>query len=142
MTRAQMDDIGRLCKLMYVALHNVLSRCDLTRQGNKQRRVRIESEFMKHHMAKRIFEYVSRFHFTEQQWCEPKAVLEAVLIEFDLLCGHHEKKYQIYGFKFVDEQERQFLARVITRSFFAHGVSDGRSDDLVQKKAVLLPRAR
>jgi hypothetical protein len=31
---------------------------------------------------------------------------------------------------------------MITRSFFAHGVSDGRSDDLVQKKAVLLPRAR
>jgi hypothetical protein len=97
---------------------------------------------MKYGMAKRVFEYISRFHFTEQQWCEPKAVLEAVLIEFDLLCGRHEKKYQIYGFSFVDEQERQFLARMITRSFFAHGVSDGRSDDLVQKKAVLLPRAR
>lgn len=142
MTRAQMDDIGRLCKLMYVALHNVLERCDLTPQGEKQRRVNVESEFMKYGMAKRVFEYISRFHFTEQQWCEPKAVLEAVLIEFDLLCGHHERKYQIHGFTFVDEQERQFLARVITRSFFAHGVSDGRSDDLVQKKAVLLPRAR
>jgi hypothetical protein len=142
MTRAQMDDIGRLCKLMYVALHNVLERCDLTPKGEKQRRVRIESEFMKYGMAKRIFEYVSRFHFTDQQWCEPKAVLEAVLIEFDLLCGRHERKYQIHGFTFVDEHERQFLARMITRSFFAHGVSDGRSDDLVQKKAVLLPRAR
>ena len=92
MTRAQMDDIGRLCKLMYVALHNVLERCDLTPQGEKQRRVRIESEFMKYGMAKRIFEYVSRFHFTDQQWCEPKAVLEAVLIKFDLLCGRHERK--------------------------------------------------
>jgi hypothetical protein len=88
MTRAQMDDIGRLCKLMYVALHNVLDRCDLTPEGNKQRRVRIESEFMKYNMAKRIFEYVSRFHFTDQQWCEPKAVFEAVLLEFDRLCGY------------------------------------------------------
>jgi hypothetical protein len=142
MTRAQMDDIGRLCKLMYVALHNVLDRCPLTPEGNKQRRVRIESEFMKYGMAKRIFEYVSRFHFTDQQWCEPKAVLEAVLIEFDLVCGRHERKYQIHGFTFADEQERQFLARMITTSFFAHGVSDGRSHDIVQKKAVLRPRTR
>jgi hypothetical protein len=142
MTRAQMDDIGRLCKLMYVALHNVLDRCDLTPEGIKQRRVRIESEFMKYGMAKRIFEYVSRFHFTDQQWCEPKAVFEAVLLEFDHLCGYHDKQHRIYGFAFVDDYERLFLARMITTFFLAHGVSHGRSHDLVQKKAVLRPRAR
>ena len=142
MTRTQSDDIGRLCKLMYVALHNVLNRCDLTPQGNKQRRVRIESEFMKHHMAKRIFRYISRFKFTEQQWCEPKAVFEAVQMEFDHLCGYHEKQYQIYGFEFADEYEREFLARMITTSFLAPGVSYGCSHDLAYSKAVLRPRAR
>jgi hypothetical protein len=94
---------------------------------------------MKNGMAKRIFEYVSRFTFTEQQWCEPKAVLEAVLVEFDRLCGHHEKQHRIYGFEFVDEYERLFLARMITTTFLAHGVSHGRSLD---RKAVLRPRAR
>ena len=125
-----------------VALHNVLERCDLTPHGNKQRRVRIESEFMKNGMAKRIYRYISRFTFTEQQWCEPKAVFEAVQIEFDNLCGYHDKQYHIYGFAFVDEYEREFLARMITTSFLAHGLSYGRSHDFACSKAVLLPRAR
>ena len=138
MTRTQSDDIGRLCKLMYVALHNVLERCDMTPQGNKQRRVRIESEFMKYHMAKRIFGYVSRFDFTEHQWCSPKAVFEAVQMEFDHLCGYYDKQQYIYGFAFVDDYERLFLAT----SFLAHGLSHGRSHDLAYRKAVLRPRAR
>jgi hypothetical protein len=142
MTRAQSDDIGRLCKLLYVALHNVLDRCHLTRQGVKQRRVRIESEFMKHHMAKRIFRYISRYKFTEQQWCEPKAVFEAVQMEFDHLCGYHDRQQHIYGFAFVDDYERLFLAKMITTSFLAHGVSHGRSRDLAYRKTVLRPRAQ
>jgi hypothetical protein len=142
MTRAQMDDIGRLCKLMYVALHNVLDRCPLTLKGEKQRRVRIESEFMKHGMPKRVYEYISRFHFTEQQWCEPKAVLEAVLIEFDHPCGNHGTKTGIHGFAFADEYERDFLARMITRAFLAHDLCYGRSYGFAYGKAVLLPRDR
>ena len=97
---------------------------------------------MKHHMAKRLFKYISRFTFTEQQWCEPRAVFEAVQMEFDNLCGHHESHLQIYGFAFVDEYEREFLARMITTSFLAHGLSYGRSQDLAYSKAVLRPRAR
>jgi hypothetical protein len=142
MTRGQSDDIGRLCKLLYVALHNVLDRCHLTKKGVKQRRVRIESEFMKHHMAKRLFRYISRFTFTEQQWCEPKAVFEAVQMEFDNLCGRHGTKLQIHGFAFADEYEREFLARTITTSFLAHGLSYSRSHDLAYSKAVLRPCAR
>jgi len=63
-------------------------------------------------------------------------------MEFDHLCGYHDKQNCIYGFAFVDDYERLFLARMITTSFLAHGVSNGRSHDLVQKKAVLRPRAR
>ena len=93
-------------------------------------------------MAKRVFRYISRFTFTEQQWCEPKAVFEAVQLEFDHLCGYHEKQYQIYGFEFVDEYEREFLARMITRAFLAHDLCYGRSYGFAYSKALLLPRVR
>ena len=142
MTRGQSDDIGRLCKLLYVALHNVLDRCDLNREGGKQRRVKSETEFMKYHMAKRLFGYISRFTFTDQQWCQPRAVFEAVQMEFDNLCGRHGTRLQIHGFAFADEYEREFLARTITTSFLAHGLSYSRSHDLAYSKAVLRPRAR
>ena len=142
MTREQSDDIGRLCKLIYFALHNVLSRVPPNPKGDRVRRVRDESEFKKHGMAMRIFRYISRFTYTEQQRCEPKTVFEAVLLEFDRLCEHHEKKHRIYGFAFVDDYERLFLARMITTSFLAHGLSYGRSHDFAYSKAVLRPRKR
>jgi hypothetical protein len=44
MTRAQCDDVGRLCKLMYHALHNVLHRCPRNAKGDLQHRVETESE--------------------------------------------------------------------------------------------------
>jgi hypothetical protein len=142
MTREQSDDIGRLCKLIYFALHNVLDRVPLNPYGGKVRRVRDESEFKKFGMAMRIFRYISRFTYTEQQWCDPKAVLEAVLIEFDHLCGIHGRKTGIHGFAFADEYERDFLARMITRAFLAHDLCYGRSYGFAYGKAVLLPRDR
>ena len=119
MTRAQSADIGRLFKLIYFALHNVLDRVPLNPKGGKVRRVRDESEFKKFGMAMRIFRYISGFTYTEEQRCEPKAVFDAVLIEFDHFCGKHFGNTCIKGFKFVDEYERDFLARMITRAFLA-----------------------
>ena len=142
MTREQSDDIGRLCKLIYFALHNVLSRVPPNPKGDRVRRVRDESEFKKHGMAMRIFRYISRFTYTEEQWCDPKAVLEAVLIEFDHLCGIHGTRTGIHGFAFADEYERDFLARMITRAFLAHDLCYGRSYGFAYGKAVLLPRDR
>ena len=142
MTRAQSDDIGRLCKLIYFALHNVLDRVPLNPKGGKVRRVRDESEFKKFGMAMRIFRYISGFTYTEEQWCEPKAVLDAALIEFDHLCGKHFGNTCIKGFEFVDEYERDFLARMITRAFLAHDLCYGRSYGFAYGKAVLLPRDR
>jgi hypothetical protein len=142
MTREQSDDIGRLCKLIYFALHNVLSRVPPNPKGDRVRRVRDESEFKKFGMAMRIFRYISRFTYTEEQWCEPKAVLEAVLIEFDHLCGKYPGNTCIKGFEFADEYERDFLARMITRAFLAHDLCYGRSYGFAYGKAVLLPRDR
>ena len=93
-------------------------------------------------MAMRIFRYISGFTYTEEQWCEPKAVLEAALIEFDHLCGKHGGSTCIKGFEFVDEYERDFLARMITRAFLAHDLCYGRSYGFAYGKAVLLPRDR
>ena len=65
-----------------------------------------------------------------------------VQMEFDHLCGYYDKQQYIYGFAFVDDYERLFLARMITTSFLAHGLSYSRSHDLAYSKAVLRPRAR
>ena len=73
---------------------------------------------------------------------QKKAVLEAVLIEFDHLCGAHGTKTGIHGFAFADEYERDFLARMITRAFLAHDLCYGRSYGFAYGKAVLLPRDR
>ena len=140
MTRAQSDDIGRLCKLIYFALHNVLDRVPLNFSGGKIRRVRDESEFKKFGMAMRVFRYISRFTYTEEQWCEPKAVFDAVLIEFDHLCGKYHGNTGIKGFEFADDYERDFLARMITRAFLAHDLCYGRSYGFAYGRAVLLPR--
>lgn len=70
------------------------------------------------------------------------SLTNGVQMEFDHLCGYHDKQQRIYGFAFVDEYERQFLARMITTSFLAHGLSYGRSHDFAYSKAVLRPRAR
>ena len=140
MTRAQSDDIGRLCKLIYFALHNVLDRVPLNFSGGKIRRVRDESEFKKFGMAMRVFRHISRFTYTEEQWCEPKAVFDAVLIEFDHLCGKYHGNTGIKGFEFADDYERDFLARMITRAFLAHDLCYGRSYGFAYGRAVLLPR--
>jgi hypothetical protein len=63
MSRDQSDDVGRLCNLMYHALHNVLAKCPNGRNGNPQRRVVLESEFMKYGMAKRVFEFLVQFDY-------------------------------------------------------------------------------
>ena len=136
MTRPQSDDIGRLCKLMYFALHNVLDRCP------KQRRVKDESEFKKFGMAIRVFKYISRFTYTKEQRCQPKAVYEAAQIEFDLPLGRFGRKFQIHGLDFFDQYERDFLARMITRAFLAHDLCYGRSYGFAYSKAVLLTRGR
>ena len=93
-------------------------------------------------MAMRVFRYISRLTYTEEQWCEPKAVLEAVLIEFDHLCGKYPGNTCIKGFEFADDYERDFLARMITRAFLAHDLCYGRSYGFAYGKAVLLPRDR
>jgi hypothetical protein len=100
MTRAQSGDMGPLCKLMYYALHNVLDRCPLNPNGRKQRSVTEESEFKKHGMIKRVFHHISRFSYTADQWCQPRAVLEAVQAEFDHLEGMYGKTFAIFGFNF------------------------------------------
>jgi len=123
-------------------LHNVLDRVPLNPKGGKVRRVRDESEFKKFGMAMRIFRYISGFTYTEEQWCEPKAVLEAVLTEFDHLCGKHGGNTGIKGFKFVDEYEREFLARMITRAFLAHDLCYGRSYGFAYGRALLHLRDR
>ena len=70
---------------MYVALHNVLDRIPRNRNGKKQRRVEKESEFSKCGMAKRVFHYLKSYTYTQDHWCNPKAVFEIVLGEFDRL---------------------------------------------------------
>jgi hypothetical protein len=104
---------------MYLALHDVLNRIPLTKKNKKQRRVEKESEFSKYGMAMRVFKYFKRYTYNQDDWCTPKAVFEIVLIEFDRLV-HGE--VAIPNFKFHDEYEREFLARVVTRGFLSGGL--------------------
>jgi len=124
MTRDQCDDVGRLCHLMYHALHNVLGRCSCSKEGKPQRRAVRESEFMKYGMAMRVFEFLIKFDYSEKQWFSPSATYQVVQQEFWILRwglpGHPELK--IHGFKFVDEYERDFLAHAITVAFLSEGV--------------------
>ena len=122
MTREQCDDIGRLCKLMYHALRNVLSRCPRNAHGHLQRRVESESEFLKYGMVLRVYRYVSQFTYTDRDWCDPGAVYAAVQLEFGRLAGEGDRKLAIYGFQFIDLYERDFLARAVARAFISHGV--------------------
>ena len=119
MTQAESDDVNRLCKIMYLALHNVLNRIPLTKKNKKQRRVEKESEFSKYGMAMRVFKYLKRYTYNQDHWCNPKAVFEIVLIEFDRLV---HGQVAIPNFKFHDEYEREFLARVVTRGFLSGGL--------------------
>ena len=107
---------------MYHALHNVLNRCPRNARGGLQRRVESESEFLKYGMVVRVFRYISQFTYTERDWCNPGAVFAAVQLEFGRLAGEEDKKLAIYGFAFIDEYERDFLARTATRAFMSHGV--------------------
>ena len=126
MNRRQVDDIGRLCKLIFVALHNVLARVPKNPQGNKQRRVTSESEFMKYGMVQRVFTFINEGDkYTEDQWCHPRAVYQAVQTEFSILCGRGKRR--IPNLMFNDDYERDFLARMITRAFISHGCLYGRS---------------
>ena len=124
MTRDQSDDVGRLCHLMYHALHNVLARCSWSKGGKPQRRAVRETEFMKFGMAMRVFEFLKGFDYSEKQWFSPSATYQVVQREFRILRwglpGHQELK--IHGFEFVDEYERDFLAHAITVAFLSEGV--------------------
>jgi hypothetical protein len=122
MTREQCDDIGRLCSLMYHALHNVLNRCPRNSRGNLQRRVELESEFLKYGMVLRVYRYVSQFTYTDRDWCNPAAVYAAVQLEFGILAGEGDRRLAIHGFQFIDQYERDFLARAVARAFISHGV--------------------
>jgi hypothetical protein len=122
MSRDQSDDVGRLCHLMYHALHNVLARCSYSKEGKPQRRVVRESEFMKYGMAKRVLEFLMKFDYSEKQWFSPSATYLVVQREFDFLMGKGDRKLKIHGFEFVDEYERDFLAHVITVAFLSEGV--------------------
>ena len=122
MSRAQSDDVNRLCHVMYQALHNVLARCPLNKQGRPVRRVARESEFMKYGMAKRVFQFLRQFEYTEKQWFSPSATYLVVHREFDLLMGKGDPQLKIHGFHFIDEYEKDFLAHMITVSFLACGV--------------------
>jgi hypothetical protein len=122
MSRAQSDDVNRLCHVMYKALHNVLARCPLNKKGRPVRRVARESEFMKYGMAKRVFHYLRQFEYTEKQWFSPSATYLVVHRELDSLMGKGDPQLKIHGFHFIDEYEKDFLAHMITVSFLACGV--------------------
>ncbi len=122
MSRAQSDDVGRLCHLMFHALHNVLGRCSKGRYGKPQRRVVSESEFMKYGMAKRVFQFLVQFEYSEKQWFSPSATYLVVQREFDFLMGKGDRKWHIHGFQFIDEYEKDFLAHMITIAFLSEGV--------------------
>ena len=122
MSRDQSDDVGRLCHLMYHALHNVLARCWHGKHGKPQRRVAQGSEFMKYGMAKRVFEFLIQFDYNEKQWFSPSATYLVVQREFDFLMGKGDRQWKIYGFEFVDDYEKDFLAHMITVAFLSEGV--------------------
>ena len=122
MSRAQSDDVNRLCHVMYHALHSVLARCPLNKQGRPVRRVARESEFKKYGMAMRVFRYLRQFEYTEKQWFSPSATYLVVHRELDSLMGKGDPQLKIHGFHFIDEYEKDFLAHMITVSFLACGV--------------------
>ena len=122
MSRQQSDDVGRLCHLMYHALHNVLATCRHGKHGKPQRRVAQESEFMKYGMAKRVFEFLIQFDYSEKQWFSPSATYLVVQREFDFLMGKGHPKLMIHGFEFIDDYEKDFLAHMITGAFLSHRV--------------------
>ena len=70
-------------------------------------------------MAKRVFHYLQSYTYAQDHWCNPKAVFEIVLAEFDRL-GYGE--VAIPHFKFLDDYEQEFLARVVTRGFLSGGL--------------------
>ena len=70
-------------------------------------------------MAKRVFNYLKSYTYTRDHWCNPKAVFEIVLVEFD---GLVRGEFAIPNFKFIDDYEREFLARVVTRGFLSGGL--------------------
>ena len=84
----------------------------------------------KHGMAKRVFDYLSCYTYTQDDWCNPKAVFEIVLNEFDRLSGSEGSKLAIPYFKFLDGYEREFLARVVTRGFLSGGLLRGQTLNL------------
>ena len=130
MTRTESDDVNRLCKIMYLALHDVLNRIPLTKKGKQQRRVEQESEFMKYGMVKRVLNYLKGYTYTQDQWCNPKAVFEIVLEEFDRLTGSEGSKLALPNFQFLHDHERKFLGRVATRGFTSGGLLRGRELNL------------
>ena len=123
MTRAEFDDVETLCLIMYSTLRNVLDRVPLTTRGTQQRRVAQLSEFRKFGMARRVFNYLKRHTYTQDQWYSPKAVFEIVLEEFDRLAGSEGRHLAIPNFHFLDDHERQSLARNVTRRFTRQDVS-------------------
>ena len=137
MSRQQTDDVARLCKLMYIGLHNVLARIPLNQKGKKQRRVASESEFMKHGMVKRVFTFInSGDRYTENQWCHPRVVYEAAQTEFSILIGS-DRETRIPNLQFIDDYERDFLASMITRAFISNGCLYGRSQGFLPGSVTL-----
>ena len=122
MTHAEFNDVSRLCNIMYLTLHNVLHRIPSTKRGTKQRRILRESEFTKCGMAKRVFHYLTSYTYIQDHWRNPKAVFEIVLDEFDRLTGSEGPKLAIPNNQFLDDCEREFLARVVTRGFLSGGL--------------------
>ena len=70
-------------------------------------------------MVKRVFDYLKSYTYTQDHGCNPKAVFEIVLGEFDRLASG---EVAIPSFKFIDDYEREFLARVVTRGFLSGGL--------------------
>ena len=85
---------------------------------------------MKYGMVKRVFNYLKGYTYTQDQWCNPKAVFETVLEEFDRLSGSEGSKLAIPHFQFVDDLERELLGRMATRGFMSGGLSHSREMNL------------
>ena len=81
-------------------------------------------------MAKRVFNYLKGYTYSQDHWCNPKALFEIVLEEFDRLSGSEGPKLAIPNFQFLDDHEREFLARVATRGFMAGGLQRGQDLNL------------
>ena len=73
-------------------------------------------------MAKRVFEFLKKFDYSEKQWFSPSATYQVVQLELGFLMGEGHPLLKIHGFEFVDEYERDFLAHVITVAFLSEGV--------------------